>query len=412
MRICIVSAVFPPESVISSQTSAQLVQELTRRGHSVTVVTDFPNKPAGILFAGYRRSVYTRENRSEGFEVVRCFSFFSRKSWMFTRLLENISFGVTTSLAIFLMPRPDVLYVNTWPIFAAGMVVLAAMLRRIPIVNSVQDVYPESVTSQGRIHPGGILMKMLRELDGWISRNSDAVITISERFAQIYREQRKVAPERVHIVPNWMDQNGIHWSRNGSHIRQESGIPGSAFLCVYGGNVGVAAAVETLIHMYSCYSLEPRPYLLIAGGGAMLGKCRALASEIQPNNIRFLNPWPFEKTGAVFEAANILLLPTKGDQSLVSVPSKIISYMLAGKPILALVQPGSDVAALIETAHCGWVIAPDRPDILAAKVEEIGSMNRADLKRLGTAGRSYALKNLTRDVCAPRVVAILEGLRR
>ena len=74
MRILVVSPVYPPEPVISAQTSAQIAEALADANHTVTVVTSFPSRPAGKLFPGYRRRLVQRERAKPGLEIVRCFS--------------------------------------------------------------------------------------------------------------------------------------------------------------------------------------------------------------------------------------------------------------------------------------------------------------------------------------------------
>lgn len=101
MRVLIVSAVFPPEPVVSSQTSAQIAQALVERGHDVTVIMAFPNRPAGKLFSGYSRRLFQHKKSHAGVELVRCSSFLSPKSRMANRFLENISFGFTAGLVAF-----------------------------------------------------------------------------------------------------------------------------------------------------------------------------------------------------------------------------------------------------------------------------------------------------------------------
>src|SRR3984957_4504946 len=136
MNVLIVSAVFPPEPVVTAQTSFQIADELFHYGHRVTVLAPFPNRPDGRLFKGYRRSLYRRE--SMGFSVIRCFSFLSRKSTMGSRLLENMGFAITGSGCLPLLPRPDVIYMNTWGIFSPGMVSAVAWFRGIPVAVSIQ----------------------------------------------------------------------------------------------------------------------------------------------------------------------------------------------------------------------------------------------------------------------------------
>jgi len=134
----------------------------------------FPNRPAGKLYAGYRRALFRLEKATEGFRIVRCFSFFSRSSSMLSRFAENVSFGITSSLALLLGRKPSVIYANTWPIFAAAMIGTVARLRRIPLVISVQDIYPESLISQGR-RSSGIAARIVMAIDRRTVRSAAAV---------------------------------------------------------------------------------------------------------------------------------------------------------------------------------------------------------------------------------------------
>jgi glycosyltransferase involved in cell wall biosynthesis len=307
------------------------------------------------------------------------------------------------------MKRPDVIYANTWPIIATGILFLVARLRGIALVISIQDVYPEALVVQRRIRDDGLLARFMRWIDGCIARHSAHVIVISERFAEVYRDQRGVPADRVHVIPNWGDERAVTSDSGGAQLRAEMGIPPDAFLMVYGGNVGVAAGLEGVIQALDNWPLDtPRPYLLVAGAGASLDACRTLAARVAGDHIRFLTPWPTEKTGPVHSAADILVLPTQGAQSMVSVPSKLISYMLSGRPVIAQAIPGSDLARTVEDSRCGWVVEPGSPEVLATTIREVMALPEIERVQRGEAGRAFACHYLTRAACLPQVVRVLE----
>ncbi|RRR78420.1 MAG: glycosyltransferase WbuB [Candidatus Viridilinea halotolerans] len=408
MHTLIVTAIYPPEPVVSAQTSAQLAEGLRERGHCVTVITSFPNRPAGRLFPGFRRRWVQRERTATGVTLLRCFATLAPQSRLLSRLLENLSFGLTSAWQVSIMPKPDVIYANTWPLVATGLLALVATWRAIPLVISVQDVYPEALVAQQRMAEHGLLVRFLRWLDRAIAHASSHVVVISPHFARIYHEQRCLPRARLSLVPNWVAAQPCASPTAIAAYRQQQHLAKQTFLIVYGGNVGVAAGVEQVITALQSLDDLPDLRLLIAGAGSRLHACQQLAAMQPMQRVLFHTPWATPETTTVLGSADLLVLPTQREQSLASVPSKLLAYMLAGRPVLATALPHSDLANIIMQAGCGWVVAPDRPDILAAQIRAIAQLSAVERQQRGAAGRRYVLAHLTSDVCVPQIVQILE----
>jgi glycosyltransferase involved in cell wall biosynthesis len=406
-KIIIVSAVYPPEPIVSARTSAQVAEALLKQNHKVQVITAFPNRPKGEIYPGFHRHLYQKSIFSGQYSTVRCFSTFSKNSTAFSRFFENTSLGVTSGLALLFSQKSDVIYANTWPIFATGIVRLVASLRRIPLVISIQDVYPESLLSQGRMKEGDLIYKILLSIDRWIAKGCQTIIPISERFAGVYRVNRGISAERIKVIPNWMDKDSVI---PGSKLeyRKEKGIPEDAFVLVYGGNIGMAAGVRNVLQAMKQLHSERKVVFVIAGSGSQLATCQKLAAEITDVQILFHTPWAVEETSKVLAAADALVLPTSGDQSLASVPSKMISYLLAARPILAIVRQESDIAEVIRNADCGWVVQPESPELLAKIIKEIVNLTDGKLDQMGKAGRNYALQTFVSEVCLHKVIENIE----
>ena len=186
----------------------------------------------------------------------------------------------------------------------------------------------------------------------------------------------------------------------------------TAFVLVYGGNVGVAAGVETVIAAMRLVKTGRETVLVIAGSGSQLAACRKLAQGMDgmPEvRVLFHSPWAAEETSQVLAAADVLVLPTRGTQSLASIPSKLLAYLLAARPVLALVLPESDTAGVIEAAGCGWVVPPDDPERLAGKIAELAGLPEQLLEQMGAAGREYALQHFSAETCLPKVIEIIQN---
>ncbi len=412
LRFLIISTVFPPELTCSARIVEDIARELAVLGDDVTVLAPFPNRPAGRLFAGYRRRLYKATTGDGGFKVIHCFSFLAPSSRMLPRFLENLSFGLTSGARMLFSKRPDVIYLSTWPIFATSLAVAIAKWRNIPVVLSVQDLYPESLAVQGRIAKKSMLYRFLFGLDARIARSVRKVIAISSDFIDPLIRGRRVTAESVMLVRNWDAPYALEEDTE-RDIRVRHRIPREAVLFVYAGNIGPASGAETLVEAFSILEQQMQistAYLLIAGEGSSLNSCRQLANNFKLTNVLFHSPWPVETSSHVLRAADVLLLSTRGRQSVVSMPSKLISYMFAGRPILASVVPDSETAELLRSANAGWIIAPDSPEELANAVKQIiESCGRLQREEMGERARDFAAKNFSREAALPRVISELRN---
>jgi len=408
MNIVVLTSIFKPEPIVGAQTALSIARELTSHGHKVTVITSFPSRPAGKLYPGYRRSLYQKERDPLGFEIVRCFSIPSSTSTLLSRFAENISFGFISALYLLFLPNVDVVYSNTWFIFAAGLMSITSRIRHIPYVIRVTDLYPESLVSQRRIKSGSLVSRIMRRIDHWISDGASCVVVLTQFFAKTYIEDRKIKASKVVIIPDWVEGDLDRVDKEKSiAIRKQFDIEESSFLAAFGGNIGVAAGVDTLI---KAGALVPDVHILIAGEGSDLCACRALACQVPAKNISFLSPWPKEQTMSLYQAADVLVLPTHGEQSIASIPSKLIRYMLSGRAVIAASLPGTELERIIQRSQCGWVIPPDDPQAMAQVLLEAKCMSENERDRLGMFGREYALKHLTEDFNLPKMVNILERI--
>ncbi len=403
MKVTIISAVFPPEPVVSATTSMSIAETLQSRGDEVVVLAPFPNRPGARVFKGYKRNLYSHEQIGDNFKVIRCFATLSKELSVSSRFVENLTFGVTSSLRLLFLKKPDVIYANTWPILSAGLISIVAGLRRIPVVLSIQDLYPESLVAQGRMREDNLIIRLMYWLDRKIAQRAAEVIVISKRFAEVYINSRRIKRDRIHVIPNWI-RHSEKVEMDPGGFRGSVDLTREEFVFLYGGNIGAASGVEHFIEAIK--HTEGINHLIIAGEGSDLERCRKLASD--EKRITIYSPWPKNETNKVLDSADVFLLPTAASQSLVSVPSKLISYMLHGKPILCIAHPESEIAEIIQASGCGWVVTPAEIGALSRKMDDISNLPIDELSRLGERGRNYALGIFSESVCVPKVIEILD----
>jgi glycosyltransferase involved in cell wall biosynthesis len=149
----------------------------------------------------------------------------------------------------------------------------------------------------------------------------------------------------------------------------------------------------------------------VAGSGSKLFDCRELARKMDNPRVLFHSPWLDSETSSMLAAASLFILPTQGDQSLASVPSKLISYMLASRPILCCASDESDIAKIVVDAACGWAIPPGDEDAISKEILLLSQQPVGELETFGERGRSYALQHMTRKANLPQLVSLIESMQ-
>jgi glycosyltransferase involved in cell wall biosynthesis len=408
MKLLIVSSVFAPEPMVSARTSTDLAEELVSMGGSVRVITTFPNRPAGKLYEGYQRKLWSSERLEHRYQILRVFSFLSAQSRILSRFLENFSFGIASALAVLVLEKPDVVYGNTWPILAQGLLVLVCKHRQIPVVLSVQDLYPESLLVQNRgLKKASRLYRLLRWLDVQTARNCAALIVISNQFRQSYICDRGIAENKITVIPNWITDFPAQSTSNSDEIRMKYDIPRDAFLVVYGGNIGVAAGVESLIDAFQYLIPQENIYLLIAGAGSNMASCLRRIQNHKLKRAKVHTPWETAETIPVLRAADLCVLPTQGEQSLVSVPSKLFTYMMAGRCVLAIASLESEISRIITDSEAGWVVSNNNAETVSGVIREISRISTEERNRRAEAGRNFVVSHYLRNTQLPKLVDLL-----
>ena len=172
--ILIISAVFPPEPIVSAKLSEDIANELSLT-NKVTVIAPNPTRPFGFKFDIVDSEKYN-------FELINVDTYTCPKSSTLGRLRESYSFGIACKKYIGKNHQNiDVIYMNSWPIFSQYLTSLTTRKYSIPLVTHVQDVYPESLSNKMPLL-GPLFNLFLQPLDRFTLENSKRVIAISVKM--------------------------------------------------------------------------------------------------------------------------------------------------------------------------------------------------------------------------------------
>ncbi|HEC33773.1 MAG TPA: glycosyltransferase WbuB, partial [Chloroflexi bacterium] len=152
MRVLYLSQYFPPEVGATQTRAYEMATGLIRAGHQVTMLTEVPNHPEGIIRPEYRGRFWTRETL-DGIDVIRVWVKTAPVKTMRTRLAFYLTYMLNATLAGLVLARGryDVVYATSPPLFVGGAALALSLLRRIPLVFEVRDLWPESAVALGEL---------------------------------------------------------------------------------------------------------------------------------------------------------------------------------------------------------------------------------------------------------------------
>jgi glycosyltransferase involved in cell wall biosynthesis len=398
VRILLVSQYFHPEPFRVND----LVQAWSERGHRVEVLTGLPNYPAGRLYPGYSLRGPYRE-RLAGAEVRRV-PLVTRGRRRGLRLALNyLSFAAAGWLAgprVIARGAEVIVVFAPSPITACLPALRLKRLRDLPVAIWVQDLWPESLAATGAVRSPRLLRIAAKVVRG-IYRRCDLVLVQSESFVDAVRA---VCPEarRVRVLPNWAEPfYGPLEVEAGAPERRE--LP-DGFTILFAGNLGSSQALETVIAAADLLRGRPIHWVFVGDGNRrrwLESECRRLGLE---GRVRFLGQRPPERMPRYLALADVLLVSLRRDPTFAAtVPTKVQSYLAAGKPILAALE--GEGARAVESSGAGRVVPPEDPAALARAARELHEIGGEALAGMGERARDHARRHFDRE----RLVARLDG---
>ncbi|MHB1097267.1 MAG: glycosyltransferase family 4 protein [Gemmatimonadaceae bacterium] len=396
MNIAIVCHVYPPEHAPAGVMMAELAEDLVKRGHRVTVITGWPSHPAGVLFPGWTLRWRSVEDDLRGFRIARCRHSVHPRNRTIWRLWYYFTFGVSAAIiALGAGPFDAVLCLST-PIFGGWATWMMARLKSARFIYGIFDLHPEAAANANLLHRGW-LYRALRRSDTLLCRASDSIVTLSEGL-RLEILDRGIAATKVTIVPFWLDGAKIKPGTRNNAWRRQQAIAESTFVVLYAGTIGHISGAEMLIE--TARSLESFPQILILCVGDGPIKDRLIAETKRANlaNLRFLPFQPAEVLSDVQSTADVGLVTLLPDAGKTSVPSKVLGYLAAGRPVVASVSSSSDTAKTILRAECGRVTKSQ--DAVALTVAILELADHPELCRdLGRRARNYFEHHFDRGPC-------------
>ncbi len=389
MRILILSQWFDPEPTFKGMVFAR---ELVRLGHEVEVLTGFPNYPGGKLYPGYRVRFLQREV-VDGVSIIRVPLYPSHDGSAVRRILNYVSFALSAAmLGPFLVRRADVAYVYHPPATVALPAMALRLLRGIPFVYDIQDLWPDTLSATGMVNSRKILTCV--DLFCRLSyRMASKVIVLSPGFKRMLLE-RGVPAGKLAMIYNWCDEAQIVSTAAGD---EDPALKGR-FNVIFAGTMGKAQALDAVLEAAQLLKeRQPKVQFVFVGGGIQVEHLEREKKRMGLDNVLFLPRRPVSEIGSLLSSADALLVHLKDDPLFaITLPSKTQAYLAIGRPIIMAVR--GDAADLVERAGAGIACLPGNAESIAEAVEKLVAMDKEQLDQMGRNGAEFYQKELALPV--------------
>lgn len=380
LRIAVLCPHFAPDTAPTGVVMTRIVHELAALGHELHVVTALPWYREHRIEAGWGGRLWRRERTSWG-SITRVHPFpGGDKRNLLRRALGFAGFSVLAGLASLPGGRVDAVVAMSPPLTMGLTGWLTHLVRRGPLVFNIQDVFPDAA-----VETGAITNRRVIAIARWLERvsyaRSAAVTVLSDDLRDNVAAKLR-RPERVHVIPNFVDTVAITPAHRSTGLRRELGI-GDEPVVLYAGNVGFSQSLDMVLQAARRF---PGVTFLVNGDGSARAALQAEAADLR--NLRFGGYQPAERVPEVLATGDIHLVPLKRGLGRVSVPSKTYSILAAGRPVLAAIDPGTEVPRMLAASGGGVAVPPDDLPAFCTALQSLLD-DPAAATAMGLAGRRW-----------------------
>ncbi len=375
----------------------QFAKHWSAAGHEVEIVTGAVNHKTGRVHESLRGKMRATTGE-DGFTVHRVRSYASYKGSMNKRYLSFFSFALSAVILAPRRPRPDVVFASSTPLTTGLAGVLLSKLPPAPLVFEARDLWPKAALVAGVIRPGRKL-RVAEKLESWIYANSRHVVVVS-RGDRTELIARGLAPDRVHWVPNgvddWMLQEEVRPIVRGTGPLE----------VVYVGAHGRWNHLDRLLDLAKLVGEDVR--FTLVGDGDERPRLIERAGQETLRNVRFLEAVPKQVAFEMLQEAHATIVVCGTHAHYQQwLPNKVFDYLAAGRPIFVL--GSGELAELVGDGGCGLTSPAGDLAAGAERLKSLAAAGERELDAMGKAARLLARERFARSRLAAQMLDLFRA---
>ena len=407
LKVLFLTAYYPPEVGAAQTRTHELALRLSSTGYDVSVLTSFPSYPSGIVPAEWRGKFFWKGNE-EGIGIYRVWSFTAPGGRFLVRLLNNLTFAFFATLIGLWLSRPDVIVVESHPLFTGAAAIVLSGLRRLPFVLNVSDLWPESAVQIGALK-NPVLIWLGEKLEHLLYRRAATILAMTGGIWNKIR--RDGYDSKVLLFRNAVDCDVFRPGVDGAGMRAQLGIAPEAFMVLYAGTFGMFNDTKSILETADRFRQENNPTVqfVFAGDGNERRRLQDLASQKGLSNVRFVGAFPKAAIPTLLSASDcvVIALPNLGFLR-GTLPRKLFEALACAKPVVLAAASG-EAEEVLTAAEGGIVVPPENCARIHDAVLQLAS-NPQQASEMGQSGRRYVQEHFSQDKRAKELSGQLQLL--
>lgn len=255
----------------------------------------------------------------------------------------------------------------------------------------LKDIFPQNAVDMGILHTNGrkaFLYDYFRRQEKRLYRFSDRIGCMSQANVDyVIKHNPEVDPDKVEIFPNTLEIQDLRLKETEcKKMRQKFNLPQEKKIFVYGGNLGRPQGIPFLIECLKAQRTLKNSFFLIAGSGTEYPKLEKFIRDYRPANVKLMKHIPKKDYDRLVAACDVGLIFLDHRFTIPNFPSRLLSYMQAGLPVLACTDPNTDIGKVITEGRFGWWCESNDVKAFTGLVKKISKM---DVKDMGNIGYEY-----------------------
>lgn len=362
MHILFLTDNFPPEVNAPASRTFEHCREWVKAGHQVTVITGAPNFPKGKVFDGYRNRLWQQEIVA-GIRVIRVWTYITANEGFSKRTLDYLSYMVTGFLASLVVRRVDVVVGTSPQFFTVCAAYMIGLLKRVPWVFELRDIWPESIRVVGAMKQSKVL-DLLEKVELFLYRKASAIVSVTHAFRTSLM-RRGVKGDKIHVVTNGVDISRFSPRDKDIELLHQHRLQGK-FVAGYIGTHGLAHALDTLLDAAKALKVAPdgdRFRIVLLGDGANKTALCQRAKAEGLDNVIFVDSVSKDQVVRYWSLLDASIIHLKKDDLFTTViPSKLFECMGMAIPVLHGVAGES--AGIVTREDVGLLFEPENHEAL------------------------------------------------